>query len=201
MGVVKDAYFVSNTRVVDELPDLTGRICLLPEGLAQWLWSAQSTSTRHADLVFQQLTWELAQGGFEFVDRATLLRRFSGVVEAAEADLERSISSRREYLVEKYGPNPADAFRNADALDLPRLAGEVRQEALARMEARLEGARREAGSAARFSSKEWTELARLRAKTEEKKRKAEARRLAAQRKPGRKRRRKKKKKKNKKAKA
>ena len=63
VGQAKDAYFVSNTRVVDELPDLDGRICLLPEGLAQWLWSAKSTSARHADLVFQQLMWELAQGG------------------------------------------------------------------------------------------------------------------------------------------
>ena len=54
------------------------------------------------------------------LDRATLLRRFSGVIEAAETDLKTSISSRREYLVEKYGPDPAAAFMNADPLDLPR---------------------------------------------------------------------------------
>ena len=195
-GQAKDAYFVSNTRVVDELPDLDGRICLLPEGLAQWLWSAKSTSTDHAELVFQQLLWELAQGGIEFVDRGTLLQRFSGVVEAAEADLEMSIGSRREYLVEKYGAEPAEAFREAEPLELPRMAVEVRQEALARMEAKVADARereREAGSLARLNVEERTELARLRAKTEKKRRKAEARRLAAKRKSGRQKKRKKRK--------
>ena len=78
----QEAFFLSRTRVVDQLPNLKRRICLLPEGLAQWLWSSQATSPRHAELVFQQLLWELAEGGVEFVDRATLLRRFSGVIEA-----------------------------------------------------------------------------------------------------------------------
>ena len=126
----QDAFFLSSTRVVDRLPNLERRICLFPEGLAQWLWSSQATSPRHAELVFQQLLWGLAQGGVEFVDRKTLLRRFSGVIEAAETDLKTSISSRREYLVEKYGSDPAKAFKDADPLDLPRLADEVRQEAL-----------------------------------------------------------------------
>ena len=127
-GHVRDAFFISSTRVVDRLPNLERRICLFPEGLAQWLWSSQATSPRHAELVFQQLLWELTQGGVEFVDRATLLRRFSGVIEAAKTDLKSLVSSRREFLVEKYGPDPAAAFMDADPLDLPRLTDEVRQE-------------------------------------------------------------------------
>ena len=86
--------------------------------------------------MFQQLLWELAQGGIEFVDRRQHCCSGSEeAVEAAEADLEMSIGSRREYLVEKYGANPEEAFREAERLDLPRMAMEVRQEALARMEA------------------------------------------------------------------
>ena len=192
----QDAFFLSNTRVVDRLPNLERRICLLPEGLAQWLWSSQATSPRHAELVFQQLLWELAQGGVEFVDRATLLRRFSGVIEAAETDLKTLISSRREVLVEKYGPNPADAFTDADPLDFPRLADEVRQEALTKMEALLKAAEkreREARAAGKISEKDLNELARLRENQKEKRRKAQRKRRAAQSKPGKKRRRRKKK--------
>ena len=194
----QDAFFLSNTRVVDRLPNLERRICLFPEGLAQWLWSSQATSPRHAELVFQQLLWELAQGGVEFVDRATLLRRFSGVIEAAETDLKTSISSRREYLVEKYGPNPADAFTDVDPLDLPRLAGEVRQEALTKMETSLKAAQkreREARAAGKIREKDLNELARLREKQKEKRRKAQRKQRAAQSKPGKKRSRQKKKKK------
>ena len=170
----QDAFFLSRTRVVDQLPNLERRICLLPEGLAQWLWSSQATSQRHAELVFQQLLWELAEGGIEFVDRATLLRRFSGVIEAAETDIEVLISSRREYLVDKYGPNPADAFKDADPLDLPRLADEVQKEAITKMERSLKEAKkreREARAAGKISEKDRNELARLRENQKEKRRK------------------------------
>ena len=128
--------------------------------------------------------------GVEFVDRATLLRRFSGVIEAAETDLKTSISSRREYLVEKYGPDPAAAFMNADPLDLPRLADEVRHETLASMERLLKAERKrasEAIAAVRISEKDQQELARLRAIQKEKRRKAQGKRRAAQSKAGKKR--------------
>lgn len=170
----QDAFFLSRTRVVDQLPNLARRICLLPEGLAQWLWSSQATSQRHAELVFQQLLWELAEGGVEFVDRATLLRRFSGVIEAAKTDIGSLTSSRREYLVDKYGPNPADAFKDADPLDLPRLAGEVQKEALTKMERSLKEANkreREARAEGRISEGDREELARLRENQKEKRRK------------------------------
>ena len=194
----QDAFFLSSTRVVDRLPNLERRICLFPEGLAQWLWSSQATSPRHAELVFQQLLWELAQGGVEFVDRKTLLRRFSGVIEAAETDLKTSISSRREYLVEKYGPDPAKAFKDADPLDLPRLADEVRQEALTNMEEELKATEKRARAmqaAGKISQKDRDELARLRADQKERRGKAQRKRRAAQSKPGKKQRRQKKKKK------
>ena len=193
-----DAFFISSTRVVDRLPNLERRICLFPEGLAQWLWSSQATSPRHAELVFQQLLWELAQGGVAFVDRATLLRRFSGVIEAAKTDLKVLVSSRRDFLVEKYGSNPADAFMDADPLDLPRLTDEVRQEVLAKMEASLKAAEkreREVRAAGKISEKDQNELARLREKQKEKRRKAQRKRRATQSKPGKKQKRQKKKKK------
>ena len=192
----RDAFFLSSTRVVDQLPNLERRICLLPEGLAQWLWSSQATSTRHAELVFQQLLWELAQGGVEFVDRATLLRRFSGVIEVAETELKTSIASRREYLIEKYGSDPAAAFMDADPLDFPRLADEVRQAALRNMEGALKAAERrerEARAAGRLSEEDRNELARLRENQKGKRRKEQRKRRAAQSKPGKKRRRRKKK--------
>jgi len=190
-----DAFFLSSTRVVEEgvvdrLPDLKRRICLLPEGLAQWLWSSQGASTRHAELVFEQLLWELAQGGIEFVDRLTLLRRFSGVVEAAGTDLESAIRDRRAYLVNKYGPNPDNAFANADPLDLPRYASEVQQVALDRMEQEVKVARKrehEARTAAKLGAKERTELEQHRQRRKERRRKAEKKKSAAQSRKGKKR--------------
>ena len=190
----QDAFFLSSTRVVDRLPNLNRRICLSPDGLAHWLWSAQSTSPQHAGLVFQQLLWELTQGGVDFVDRKSLLSRFSGVIEIARAELKTSISSRREYLVEKYGPDPAAAFKDADPLDLPRLADEVQQEALINMERTLKAAEKRVREA-KISEAERDELTKLRGKQKDKRRKAKKRQRSAQSKPGKKRRRQKKEKK------
>ncbi len=191
-----DGFFVSSTRVVDRLPNLKRRICLLPEGLAQWMWSSQATSPKHADLVFEQLLWELSQGGIEFVDRATLLTKFSGVVEASELELRASVTDRREYLIDKYGPDPAQAFSDADPLDVPRLAIEVHKEALHQMESKLSAAQaREvaAKKVAKLTEKDLHELAILRGEKRERRKKADRQRRAAASKmgKGRKRRRKK----------
>ena len=183
----KDAFFLSSTRVVDQLDGLTRRICLFPVGLAQWLWSARSVSTEHSKLVFQQLLWELAQGGVGFVDDAILLRRFSGVIEVAETDLKATISDRREHLLEKYGPDPGEAFSEADRLDIPRLANEVRGEALERMEQLLANEKervRRAASVAKLNEEERRELAKLRARKEERRRKARGKRSKAKRSRG-----------------
>jgi hypothetical protein len=171
----KDAFFVSSTRVVDQLPMLNRRISLLPEGLAQWLWSSQNISTKHAGYVFDQILWELAQSGVQFVDQKTLLSRFSGVVEAARTELTSAIADRREYLLETYGPDPNRAFADADPLDLPRLANEAHAEILNAMERKLATSQSAVGAAqatARISQKEREELARLRAERDERQRKA-----------------------------
>ena len=129
------------------------------------------------------------------MDRATLLQRFSGVIEAAETDLRTLISGRREHLVEKYGPNPANAFTDADPLDFQRLTTEVQQEALTRMQKALDASERrerEARSAGRMSEKERTELVRLQQIQRTKRLKAQRKRRAAQSRPGKKRRRRKK---------
>jgi len=181
-GPAQDSFFVSSTRVVDQLPNLDRRICILPQGLAQWLWSSQPTSEHHAELVFEQLLWELTQGGIEFVDRSAILRRFSGVIEAAAGELQTAIRGRRDYLVEKYGPNPETAFKDADPLDYPRLADEVHLEALAKMEEEVEKAKsreREARSAAKLGDKDRAELARLKAAEKDRQRKAKKRARSA----------------------
>jgi hypothetical protein len=179
----KDAFFLSSTRVVDRLPDLKRRICLRPEGLAQWLWSSQSTSPQHAELVFEHLLWEMALGGIEFVNRTTLLRRFSGIFEAAETELSSAIRERRESLVDKYGTEPSKAFTDADPFDLPRFNAEVQQEIMNQMNNAVASARRGeevARAAARISEKERNELTKLRQRQAERRRKFEKKRRSTQ---------------------
>ena len=118
--------------------------------------------------------------------------RDAQVIEAAESDLKTLTSSRREHLVEKYGPDPDDAFRDADPLDLQRLATEVQQEALKNMGKELNASQRrerEARSTGRMSEKDRDELLRLREIQRERRRRAQRKRRAAESRPSKKRRR------------
>lgn len=179
----KDAFFVSSTRIVDELPKLDRRIGLLPEGLSAWIWSAQTTSAIHSEYVFEQLLWELSQRGIEFVDRNTILRKFHGVVEAGKSDLQITLSERKNYLVGKYGPNPENAFTDADPLDVPMLSNEANQAALQQMENQLKNAKereRLANKASRLSDKEKKEFETLKRKQLQKRKKEKSKQRANQ---------------------
>ena len=181
-SLVKDAFFLSSTRVVDGLPSLVRRICLLPDGLAQWLWSSQAVSPKCAEMVFEQMLWDLAQSGIEFVDNATILRKFSGVVEASKTEINAAIRDRRDFLVQKYGPDPAQAFSDVDPLDLPRYATELHEEVLQRMEQELLKAKqreKEARSAASLDERDRYELAKLRQREKQRKKKADRKLRAA----------------------
>ncbi len=179
-----DAFFLSSTRVVDGLDHFPKRISLLPEGLDQWLWSSGAISEAHAQLVFEQLLWELAQHGIAFVDKQTILRKFGGIVEASEAELAALMSDRREYLVEEYGADIAKAFENIDPLTMPRVNEAVRKTVLVKMEAELKAARSSEKAAlrlARIAEKDKGLIIKYkrRKEEEEKKRKKKKRRSQA----------------------
>jgi hypothetical protein len=190
-GQTADAFFASSTRVVEGLPGLARRITILPEGLAQWMWGCDFSSKDHSHLLFEQLLFELAADGVEFVDRQNLLRRFSGVIEAAHADIEAAVRDRRDYLVDKYGPDPKAAFADADPLDIPRFANEIGAEVLARMEEAVKVARRreaEATDRAKLSDKDRQELQKHRDRQKAKHKKQKSKERAAASNPSKRRR-------------
>lgn len=185
----RNAFFLSSTRVVDGLPNLPRRISLLPEGLARWLWSSRPISSKHAGFVFEQLLWELAEQDIEFVDKQTLLRRFSGVVEATKLEMTSALRDREEYLVTKYGADPEKAFSDVDPLDMPHYSAEATKEVIQRMEQALKQSReRESRSdkKAQLSTKELAQVAKFRKKQEAKKAKAKRNDRARQSSKGRK---------------
>lgn len=141
------ASFLSDTRVVDGIPNLSRRITMVPNGIAQWLWGCDFTSKRHSALLFEQLLSDLANDGKEFVNRQTLLRRFSGVIEAGRNEIDAAVRDRHDYLHEKFGSEPEAAFSDADPLDIPRFAAEANAELLARMAERVTAANRRADEA------------------------------------------------------
>jgi len=180
---LNDAFFLSSTRVVDGLELFPKRISLLPEGLDQWLWSSGAISEAHARMVFEQLLWELAQQGIAFVDKQTILRKFGGIVEASEAELETLMSDRREYLAEEYGADLSKAFKDIDPLTMPRVNETARKTVLAKMEAELRAARiseKEALQRAKITERDKGLILKYKQKKENAKKKRKTKRRKAQ---------------------
>lgn len=168
---VSDAFFLSNTRVIDGLPGLAQRIVLLPDGLASWLLSSRPVSAEQAATLFHALVWELGRANISFVAPEILMRRFSGLVVAARTNLERLAENHRDNLVAKYGPDPREAFARRDDFDAPFLAGIVSEEALQAMRARVgsaEAARRAAEARAEMTDEERSRLTKYDRKRAEK---------------------------------
>jgi hypothetical protein len=146
------------------------------------LWSSRTFGDAEAAALFNVLLWELGVSGIKFVSDELIQRRFSGVVAASRSTLLRTVASRRDVLVEKYGPDPEAAFNTVHALDAPFMLERVKEVALDEMQQRTAQAERRAEVAeakARVTEEDKRDLARLRAKKEEKRRKSQRRARAA----------------------
>lgn len=188
-GTSADAFFVSGTRVVDNLEGIEKRITISATALTQWIWSSRDPG-EHADHVFEQLLLDLANSGVEFVNKQVLLRRFSGVTAAAEAELKLALQERREILTDIYGEDPQAAFQDVDPLDMPRVLSEHQRREREAMIKRLKSAEREV-VAARASARKLeaiqTDYHKLKIRADERRKKAERkkRRLQSARGKGR----------------
>ncbi len=174
-----DAFFLSHTRIVEGLDGYPQRIMLRPEGLAEWLLTSEPFGEREAAALFNILLWELGVSGVKFVSDELVQRRFSGMVTASKATLLRTAAARRDVLIERYGPNPEDAFKAIHALETPFLLRSVVDVALDKLQEGKEKAERRATAAeAEAGLKESERQEFIRLKTKQATKRAKGRRKA-----------------------
>ncbi len=182
---VSGAYFLSRTRVIDEVAGGGYALTMRPEAAIQLLNTlAPCTPTELAGLT-NSLLWELAERGLAFVDSAKLLTVFSPLIDASRQRLDDELERYRALVSDRFGEESAQAFRDAPALDVPFLVDTYFAQRATALEAQLRQEQERASKAeavARLSDKERRELARLtekerqaRAEAKRKKRAAESR--------------------------
>lgn len=173
----RDAFFLSYSRVVDNLPNQAHRICLTPDSLVEWMLSVGEVQEEDANAVFDQLLWEIAKDGVAVVPRQQLLYLFHNIVDASRIKLEQVISEHREIVRDLYTVDPERAFQDIDPLNIPNVAEEISREVLSRMQMRLDEETRRrvtAETKARRAIKNKEEYERL--KAEKRQRQAKAKR-------------------------
>lgn len=189
---ISNAYFLSHTRVVDEVAGPGLPITMRPEAALQWVATLAGCGVDELALLTNGLVWELSERGVAMVDTSRLHAVFSPLVAASKEKLEEEVEHHRALIAQRYGEDAEKAFRELNELDVPIVLESYyaqRAEELAKRVADEERKRKEAQVQAKMSEKDAAELRRLRAEQTLREGKKRAKRAAAKNKRKRKRRR------------
>src|SRR5262249_4097998 len=113
-GMLSNAYFVSNTRVVDRIRDSGRPITMRPAALLQWLSTIRACSSAELTGLTNGILWELSERGYEVVDRTTIRQTFSPLINASREQLLEECQTHGVLLAEQYGECADRAFQELD---------------------------------------------------------------------------------------
>jgi hypothetical protein len=163
---VKAAFFISNTRLIDELAGPGAPITIRPEAVMHLLATLRPVDTAELALFTDGLLSELSERGLSLVDRPRLMRVFGPLVDASQENLESELLKHRELVAQKYGEDATRAYADVDTLEAPLvlLSSQAQRAVLLEEQLATEQERTAALSkAARVSDRDRQELAELRA--------------------------------------
>ena len=141
------AFFVTDSRILDGLEGCPQRVCMTPEALHQWLLSTRQFTPEMAANVFDHLLLELTESGVEFVPTERIVRAFGSIVQAGREQIEKLVAEHRAVVESYYGAEPERMLSRiedllvVDAVEF--LSNTVLREQTTRL-ATAEGGRREA---------------------------------------------------------
>jgi len=160
------------------------------DSVLQWLGTISGAPPEQLSCLVDSLLWELAADGFEIVDRERLMRVFAPTVGASVSNLKDQIDQYQVLTSQEYGVaskfafgDPLDAPSAERALLIQRATEAVEQRDQARIDQLA------ALDRAKITEKELGELARLRAKQAERRKRATRNKRKIASRPGKKRKR------------
>jgi len=177
-----NAYFISNTRIIDEISETNLPITMRLATALQWLATITSCGIDELSFLFNNLLGELLDKGFEIVDKGKLQNSFSHLIDASKEKLEEEIETHKVLISQRYGENAIHAFNETSLLEKPFLyCGYYAQKAEA-LAMELEAEKKKQSEDKRpkkIEAKERDELERLRMKEKERRDKALSKKRAA----------------------
>ena len=163
---VSNAYFLSHSRVLDEVVRPGSPVTMRPESAIQWAATLQPCSLEELEGLTSSLLCELAERNLSLVDRKKLSNIFAERIDASKAKLAEVLEKHRELIAEAYGEPAIQDFREVDDLDVPILLENYETQQISDLRAKLEvetRARIAAQTEKRLTDSERTELNILRA--------------------------------------
>jgi hypothetical protein len=181
-GQIHNAFFISNSRIIDRIADARRPVTIRPEAVAQWLSTVSAIDVDELAGLTDGLLWELAERGLSVVDSRELGRSFSPFISASRLRLEEELRRHRELTAQLYGEEPRRAFGPISDLEAPFVfasAAMQRAESLEKKVKELTTQKLAAQRNATITDKERSEAAAFRELKARKRREAAARKRAA----------------------
>jgi len=183
-------FFVSNTRVIDEVAGAASPITMRPDAVLQWLATLRPGDVGELKALTSGLLSELATRDYSIVDVSQLQWVFSGLT-SRTPDQYREESDRHQVLVaQRLGEDPERAFRDADPLTLPIAFDSANAQVAADLVSKLEATQVQLAAArarVELTSKQQQRLAELEERAKQRRRKSTKQKRAAAVKPTRRR--------------
>jgi hypothetical protein len=179
---VGDAYFISNTRAIDDVKKASLPVTMRPGSLLQWLSTLTPTDTGELSGLVSALLWEMSENGLTVLDKKHIQNTFSPLISASEGELKEELAANRSLMANRYGESAQKAFSELSGIEVPVVLHSIYAQRAADLEKKLKSvtAAKEAAVAnAGLNSAERQEYLRLKAKQKEKHLRAKSKQRAA----------------------
>jgi hypothetical protein len=116
---VTNAYFVSNTRVVDKVAQRSVPVTMRPAAVVQWLSTITTPSADELAALTNGILAELSERGLNVVDTTMLQQTFSPLLSASREHLAEEIAKLNALTAVEYGESANKAFAALGDFELP----------------------------------------------------------------------------------
>ncbi len=168
---IEDAYFISNTRAIDQVKTVSLPVTMKPDSVLQWVSTLTLTETSELSGLVNALLWEMSENGYTVVDKKYIQNTFSPLISASESDLREELAANRTLVANRYGESATKAFSELSGIEVPVVLHSIYAQRASDLQQQLKAevnAKDQALAVAKLSNKEREEYERLKARQKQK---------------------------------
>ena len=173
---IKNAYFISHTRIIDNIEKYTGSpITIRPEVALQWIITLKPCKIDELGFLTNNLLAELSESNANLVDVRQLSTIFGHLTNASEEQLQDVLAHHQTLIANRYGENAEMAFKDIDRANAPIVYQGLLHQGLSQLEEQVKKLAEEKAAAekqAELTDRDKIKIQRWKAKKEERAKKA-----------------------------
>ncbi len=118
---ISSAFFISKSRVVDDVVRPLAPVTIRPEGVAHWVATISACTVDDLSFLIDRLMWELSEHEISIVDPRLLRSAFGPMIDASHDRLAVELERHKDLIAERFGEGAERAFAAAGEYDYPLL--------------------------------------------------------------------------------